>query len=158
MPLFLDNAGPVPYNLKYRGIVMGSIYTDISLENSVDAAKAAEGLIKKTDIRRARVKALVDTGAGTLVIGEKLCRQLGLIKWFESRPVLAGGQHINGYYTRPLDIYWKDRSTSCNPLVVENQDIPLLGALVLEGLDLILDPLNETVVGRHGDKQECFIM
>jgi hypothetical protein len=43
-------------------------------------------------------------------------------------------------------------------LVVKEQDPPLLGALALEGLDLLPAPLNETVVGRHGDEPVSYIL
>jgi predicted aspartyl protease len=137
---------------------MGFIYTEITLENSGDAANAVNGLIKDSEVRRATVKALVDTGATTLVISEKLRKELGLVKWIEGQPKLAGEGQIHGYYTRPLSVYWKNRITGCNAFVVEKQETPLLGSLALEGLDLIADPLHETVVGRHGDEQVSYIM
>jgi hypothetical protein len=137
---------------------MGFIYTEITLENPTDVANARDGFIKESEIRRATVKALVDTGATTLVIGEKLCGQLGLGKWFPGQSKLAGGGSIDSFYACPVGIYWKDRMAARRPLVVPEQEPALMGALALEDLDLIPDPKNETLVGRHGDKPVSYIM
>jgi predicted aspartyl protease len=136
---------------------LGFIYTDITLENQDDVAMARANIIKESEIRRETMRALVDTGATTLVIGKALCERLGLVEWFPGTSKVAGGGKINSFFTRPVAMYWKDRRATCNTLVVEEQDPPLLGSLALESLDLLPDPLNETVVGRHGDKQESFI-
>jgi predicted aspartyl protease len=137
---------------------LGFVYTEVTLENSSDAASAKEGRIKDSEVRRATVRALVDTGASTLVIGEDLAKELGLVEWFPGTPKLAGEGTINGYYTYPIGVKWKNRGAGCTPFVVKQQSTPLLGALALEGLDLIVDPLKETVVGRHGDEQVSYIM
>jgi predicted aspartyl protease len=100
---------------------------------------------------------LVDTGASTIVVGEDLAKQLGLVEWFPGTPQLAGEGSISGWYAYPIGVKWKDRGTGCTPFVVKKQSTPLLGALALEGLDLIIDPLKDTVVGRHGDKQVAII-
>jgi hypothetical protein len=136
---------------------MGFIYTDVTLVNAVDAGMSHRGLLKTEDVRQATVKMLVDTGASTIVIGEDLCLKLGLQKWIPGAPTVAGGGQIEAYYTFPVLIKWKERHGALKALVVKKQDPPLLGSLALEDLDLLPDPKNETVVGRHGDKQESFI-
>ena len=52
----------------------------------------------------------------------------------------------------PLEIWWKDRSFVLNTMVIPNASEILLGALPLEGMDLIVDPLGENLVGAHGDE------
>ena len=54
--------------------------------------------------------------------------------------------------TDPVEIHWKDRSMTCQPWVISNSDEILLGAIPLEDMDLIIDPLRETLIGAHGDK------
>jgi hypothetical protein len=41
----------------------------------------------------------------------------------------------------PVIIYWKDRFPACNALVVLGKNTVLLGAIPLEGLDLIVNPV-----------------
>ena len=53
--------------------------TDISLKNGGDIVLAKRGLIKAQEVRQMTVKAIVDTGAWTLVINEETHNKLGLL-------------------------------------------------------------------------------
>jgi hypothetical protein len=57
---------------------MGTVYAEITLKNGDDVSDARRGRIKEQEVRQASVMAMVDTGAGTLVIDETTCQQLGL--------------------------------------------------------------------------------
>ncbi|MDR3334376.1 MAG: hypothetical protein LBT13_05760, partial [Treponema sp.] len=57
---------------------MSTFYEEITLENDRDVGLAKHGVIKETEVRRMTVNALVDSGAWTLVIGEKTRVRLGL--------------------------------------------------------------------------------
>ena len=46
--------------------------TDITLKNGTDVDKAQEGRIKADEVRQMTVKAIVDTGAWTIVIDDDL--------------------------------------------------------------------------------------
>jgi hypothetical protein len=50
-------------------------------------------------------------------------------------------------------VYWKNRDTICQALVLPDADEILLGAFPMEGMDLIVHPRLEQVVGAHGDEQ-----
>jgi clan AA aspartic protease len=131
---------------------MGITYTEITLKNSGDVDKAEDALIKEQDIRQVTVQAMVDTGAGTLVIPETVCKQLGLrIQGLRSATIVGGGKTFCKR-TSPVIIYWKDRSTACNALVVPGETNILLGAIPLEDLDLIVNPVKQVVEGAHGDE------
>jgi hypothetical protein len=131
---------------------MSTFYTEITLENVVDAGKAREGLIKKTEVRKVTVNALVDTGAWTLVINEETRAKLGLHVLYTDESEVAGGVLETGSVTEPVSIYWKDRYTACTAFVLPNDTEVLFGALPLEGMDLMVNPKREEVVGVHGDK------
>jgi hypothetical protein len=57
-----------------------------------------------------------------------------------------------GSVTEGVNIYWKDRHTACTAFVLPNETEVLFGTLPLEGMDLMVDPKREEVVGIHGDK------
>jgi hypothetical protein len=57
---------------------MGEVVERITLVNTVDAGMAARGLIKETELRKTKLRALVDPGATNLVISEKTRQKLGL--------------------------------------------------------------------------------
>jgi hypothetical protein len=55
--------------------------------------------------------------------------------------------------TEPVRIYWKDRRTTCEAVVLPGEKDVLLGAYPLEGMDLMVHPKRQEVVGAHGDKR-----
>jgi hypothetical protein len=55
--------------------------------------------------------------------------------------------------TEPVEICWKDRRTSQEAVVLPEAKNILLGALPLEGMDLMVDPVNQRLVGVHGDQR-----
>ena len=59
---------------------MGAVYEDITLKNVFDEANARNGLIREDEVRSLTVKAIVDTGASTIVINEEQRQKLGLEK------------------------------------------------------------------------------
>jgi predicted aspartyl protease len=131
---------------------MSTFYTEITLENPVDAGNARRGIIEKSAVRRLTVSALVDTGAWTLVINEETRAKLGLDILYTDTSEVANGATATGSVTEAVNIYWKDRQTACNAFVLANETKVLFGALPLEGMDLMVNPKAEEIVGIHGDK------
>ncbi|MDR3343417.1 MAG: retroviral-like aspartic protease family protein [Treponema sp.] len=131
---------------------MSVIYTDITLVNTGDATNVRRGLIKEPEVRQITVKALVDTGAWTLVINEAVRVQLGLAVIESSEVDVAGGITEKCSVTEPVTIRWKDRETECRAVVLPHEEDVLLGAYPLEGMDLTINPKREEVTGAHGDK------
>ena len=125
---------------------MGLVYADIALVNSFDITAARKGLIAKEDIKQLSVKALVDTGAITLTINEAIASQLDLTVLERTDVVLADGSHSKRDVVGPVDIRFKNRSTSVRALVLPQADEVLLGAIPLEGMDVIIDPLAEQLI------------
>jgi hypothetical protein len=131
---------------------MSTFKTEITLENPRDAGNAAEGMIKETEVRRLTVDALVDTGAWTLVINEDTRAKLGLRILGTGTSEVADGVMATGFLTEPVLIYWQDRHTACEAFVLANETEVLFGALPMEGMDLMVYPNGEKLIGAHGDK------
>ena len=130
---------------------MGHVNTQITLKNIRDIFRAKDGTIKEPDIRQATVDVMVDTGATTLIINGKLFQQLGLDVMGEREITFANDEKAVCKLTEPLEIHWKDRFVAMSALVVEDASEFLLGVLPLEGMDLMVDTVNQTLVGAHGD-------
>ena len=130
---------------------MGNVFAELTLKNGSDIVLAQKGHIDERNVRSVTVRALVDTGAVSLVINEDICQQLGLSIEGERSASLAGGGKINCKITEPLRIYWKDRNATCQAVVLPEGEI-LLGVIPLEFMDLIVDPVAEQLVGAHGDR------
>ena len=131
---------------------MGSVLADITLRNGADIVRARDGHIQEQDIRSFDVTALVDTGATTLVIGEEMRKKLGLDVIGNRTVTLAGGSRASCGITEPVQICWKDRTSLTSPWVMPGEEDILLGVIPLEEMDLIVDPINQQLVGAHGDK------
>jgi clan AA aspartic protease len=131
---------------------MGEVRTEITLVNIKDAVKAESGLIPEAEVRQLTVDAVVDTGAWTLVINEKTREKLGLRVKKPVETGVAGGGTVPGGITEYVEVRWKDRNTACEALVLPDEEDILLGAYLLEGMDLTVNPKKQEVVGAHGDK------
>ena len=131
---------------------MGQVYADITLKNAVDVAAVGRVYIKAPEVRETAVRALVDTGAGTLVINEWVQAKLGLTVKGLRRIPLGNNQKEICKVTEPVEVHWKDRSMSCEALVIPGDGTVLLGAIPLEDMDLIVNPVKQELVGAHGDE------
>ena len=135
---------------------MGVVSADIILKNAIDVGKARDGLISEDKIRGAKVKALVDTGAVTMVINEDLRRQLGLKVVGARDATLANNVKERVQIAETVEVHWKNRSMTCQPWVVRTGKI-LLGLIPLEDMDLMVDPTVQELVGAHGDEPVGFL-
>jgi clan AA aspartic protease len=131
---------------------MGTFKEEITLENIIDRGFAERGYIKEEEIRTLKVDAMPDTGAWTLVINEEVRQKLGLAIEETSESTLANGKTDTYDITEGLKIRWKNRSTVLPALVVPDAKDILLGALPLEAMDLMVDPVHQRLVGVHGDQ------
>jgi clan AA aspartic protease len=131
---------------------MGEVRAEITLVNLRDAGKAVDGLMPESEVRRLTVNAVVDTGAWTLIINEETRQKLGLRVEETTETTVAGGGTVFSQVTEPVRVYWKNRRTTCEPVVLPGEEDVLLGALPLEGMDLMVHPLKQEVIGAHGDK------
>jgi clan AA aspartic protease len=131
---------------------MYEVHTEITLKNGGDVLKAQESLIKETEVRQVTVDAVVDTGAWTMVINEETRAKLGLTVLKTDIVNLAGGETTPCTVASPVEVWWKDRQTFCDVIVLPHATEILLGAIPMEGMDITVDPRQGKVVGAHGDQ------
>ena len=131
---------------------MGLVHAEITLKNAIDVGVCRRNIIKEPEIRQTVVKAVVDTGAMTLVINEQLRQQLGLGIVGAKIATLANNVKETVKIAEPVEVHWKNRTMTCEPWVV-NAGRVLLGAIPLENMDLIVDPAKQELVGAHGEEE-----
>jgi clan AA aspartic protease len=122
---------------------MGHVYADITLQNSVDAILAQQGDIPAENVRQMEVNAMVDSGAMSLTINEKIAKQLGLRVQEQIEVVLADGSYRKCDYVGPVNIRFDNRTACCRALVLPGADEILLGVIPLEEMDVIIDPATQ---------------
>ena len=122
---------------------MGIVRADIELVNGGDIAIAKRGIIRPDEIRRIKVRALVDSGAYVLAINENIQRQLGLDKIGEQTARFADDSLHTLDEEGPVDVVFGNRSTTTRAIVLPGDAEVLLGAIPMEALDVIIDPRDQ---------------
>jgi clan AA aspartic protease len=134
------------------------VQTETTLKNYGDEKLDQEGQKKPEDIRTATVTAVVDTGSMYMVIPEALSQQLGLIATGERIAHIANGQRINCKSVEAVKVQWKNRNTVVPAIIIPGSEKILLGAIALEGMDLMVNTVDQEVVGVHGDREEFLVV
>jgi clan AA aspartic protease len=98
---------------------------------------------------RVEIRALVDTGAAHMILTDPVARQLGFDpdEFAMKRAWLADGSNLRVPAIGPIEIAFEDRSCQMQAIVMGDQC--LLGFIPLEAMDLIVDPKQQRLVGRH---------
>jgi clan AA aspartic protease len=125
---------------------MGHVYASIELVNADDLGFARRGQIDKDEIRRIRVEAMVDTGAFYMVINEHIQEILQLPVIGKKRVALANGQPLECDHVFPIEIRFENRVAHCDAIVLPGDAEPLLGALPLEQMDVLIDPVRQRLI------------
>ena len=136
---------------------MGIIYADILLQNSTDVEMQRRGILPKEEVRQMKVKALVDTGALTLTINDKIAQQLDLAVKDQVVIELADGTRGKSDLVGPVDVRFDNRLTTCLALVLPDATEVLLGAIPMEGMDVVIDPRLEQLTV-HPDRPFTALM
>ncbi len=131
---------------------MGKVLVAAKIENLNDLFNAAQGILPQEQVRSIEVPdALVDTGATTLSLPTRLVTQLGLqpVRQRQAR-TSAGVVTLQMYGVVRLTIQGRDWN---GDVVGIPDDTPvLIGQLPLEGLDFVVDPVGQRLIGNpaHG--------
>jgi predicted aspartyl protease len=134
---------------------MGKVLVTAKIENLHDVLDAEMGRIAADQVRSVEVSdALVDTGATMLSMPKRLIAQLGLrlVRTRQARTA-AGLVTVQVYGSVRLTIQERDCTTDVTELP---DDCPvLIGQLVLEALDFVVDPIGQRLIGNpaHGGEQ-----
>lgn len=124
---------------------MGEIFVEIELENAEDRSDARRGRINEASVRRETVRAVADTGAMMVVLPEDVVERLGVPVVDSIATTLADGSRADLPVTDTLRIRIGDREMGTECIVVPEGAEALVGVLVMERLDLIADPVNQTL-------------
>lgn len=127
---------------------MGEIRVKVKLENFGDVSLYEEDKLNIEKIRCVEIDAMVDTGAVMILLPQDIVETLGLIKLGKTIVTLANDEKVEldragGFL---LTVHNRKMITDC--LIGPPQCEPLIGQIVLESLDLMLDPLKRTITPR----------
>jgi clan AA aspartic protease len=132
---------------------MGLTHAEILLINSADEVLARRGIMRSEDVRQMTVRALVDSGANMLIINQVIADQLDLVVHDSTEVELADGTHNKWNIVGPIMIRFKNRSAICSAVVIPGANEVLLGAVPMEAMDVIIDPVMQQLVV-HPDRPD----
>ena len=125
---------------------MGMVYADIEIINGVDLMDARRHIIGEDEVKHMSINILVDTGSVMLAINENIQEQLQLPIIGKRKVQLANG-HIGEYdVAGNVEIRFKNRTASCNALVLPGDSEPLLGVIPLEEMDVVIHPARKELI------------
>lgn len=125
---------------------MGYVRAEIELTNEDDLAFHRRGWAAENEIRRVTTTALVDSGAYDLIINNQTQEQLQLPVLGQRLVKLADETIMEVDIVGPVEVRFETRATTVRALVIPDTEEVLLGAIPLEGLDVIIDPLRERLL------------
>ncbi len=127
---------------------MGEVYVELELENYADRVLARRGYLKEEEVRSATVRVLADTGATLLVLPEDLVDALGLERMGKIIVVYADERKEERATAGVVTVRVGNRSMETRCVVGPPGSEPLLGHVILEELDLVVDPREGKLVPR----------
>jgi clan AA aspartic protease len=125
---------------------MGLVTTEIELINGGDLEMVRRNLMDKDEVKRMWVTALVDTGAIMLCINEHIQAQLQFPVVDKRKAQLANNEIVECDVVAPVEIRFKNRSTTCRAMVLPGNSEVLLGAIPLEDMDVIINPQRQELI------------
>jgi clan AA aspartic protease len=156
-----------PANHKYRrrtegtsltgGKGMGYVYADIQLTNEDDLAFNRRGKLPDNEIKRVTTRALVDSGAFDLIINREVQEYLSLPVLGRRVVKLADETLLEVDIVGPVEVRFETRATTVRALLLPDTEDVLLGAIPLEGLDVIIDPLRERLLVNPPETTNSYI-
>ncbi len=127
---------------------MGRFRVELELANFGDMDAVIRGDLPAEKVRRVKIQGVVDSGASRLVLPSATAKQLGLrvsgrgkVKYADGRT--ARRDQVEGVYLELLG-----RHGVFNASLEPKRENALVGAIVLEDLDFLIDPRKERLYPR----------
>ena len=127
---------------------MGRFSVDLKLTSSEDLLLAKKGMLRPEEIRQSTVRGVVDTGATQLVIPATVAEQLGLPETGEMRVRYADRRRETRKVIGDMSLELLGRESTFRAIVEPNRNTALIGAVVLEVLDFVVDCVAQKLLPR----------
>ena len=125
---------------------MGLIYADIELINGGDIEMARRYIIGEDEIKRMTLRVLVDTGSYMLCINKSIQEQLQFPVVEKRKAQLANSEIVECDVVSMVEVKFKNRRTMCNAMVLPGYSEPLMGAIPMEDMDVLINPLRQELI------------
>jgi predicted aspartyl protease len=126
----------------------GRFSVEVELANHKDLFRTEAGLISPDQVRRARVPGVVDSGATRVMIPAAIAQQLGLETTGNAMVRYADGRTAERSIVKDLHLSYGGRESVFSAVVEPDRESILIGAIVLEELDFLVDCIGQRLVPR----------
>jgi len=127
---------------------VGRFSVEFEVANNEDLVRAKDGTIPANKVRRETISGVVDPGASKLVLPEAVVKRLGLSSGGDIQVTYADGRKAKRRQAKDAYVELLGRSDTFSAIVEPKRKTALIGAIVLEDLDLLVDCSRERLVPR----------
>lgn len=127
---------------------MSEVKVEVELENYNDRVLSDGGHLAESNVRRQHVHVLVDTGAVMLVLPQDLVEALGLTVMGRVIVTYADERREERDTAGVVRVKVDGRKMETRCVVGPPGSEPLLGHIVLEAMDLLVNPVNQCLTPR----------
>lgn len=124
---------------------MGRTTEKVKIQSFGDILDVSRGTLEESEVRTVEVDAVVDTGATYLCLPPPVIKQLGLLYSHSERVRTANGS-VQRRIFNGIVVTIKGRSFQLSVMENDKDTPPLIGYLVLEALDFVVDPKGEHLI------------
>ena len=131
---------------------VGRFSVELEIANKDDIVMMRRGLLPPDQVRRQTIQGIVDSGANKLVLPQSFVKQLGLPLLDKIKVRYANGRTAQRHEADSAYVGLSGRHGTFTAIVEPKRTTALVGAIVLEDLDLLVDCANRRVEPRdpHG--------
>ncbi|HLQ44185.1 MAG TPA: aspartyl protease family protein [Planctomycetaceae bacterium] len=137
-----------PTKIKTGAKKMGRFSVEFEIVNRADVNLAQRGFLPPEKIRRVKLQGVVDCGATRLVLPQRAVKQLGLEPTGTIQVRYADRRQAVRPTVEDVQVELLGRRGTFTASIEPRRRTALIGAIVLEDLDFLIDPLLMRLVPR----------
>jgi predicted aspartyl protease len=127
---------------------VGRFTVEVEVGNYGDLELMRRGLLPPDQVRRETIRGVVDSGATKLVLPEAVVKRLGLPLSDRIRVKYADGRKAQRRAAKGVYLKLLGRDGTFTAISEPKRETALIGAIVLEDLDLLVDCVDQRVIPR----------
>jgi predicted aspartyl protease len=131
-----------------QGKKMARFSVTFEVANNDDLAAARRGDLEPGKVRRLTIPGVVDGGGSRLVLPKQVVRKLGLSVTGQVKVKYADGRTAKLPVVQGVHVELQGRDSIFKATVEPKRDTALIGAIVLEDLDFLVDCEKQRLVPR----------
>lgn len=131
---------------------MGRTIVNIEVSNYADIHDYEAGRIPLEKIRRITIPAVVDTGAARFVLPAGVAQQLGLPVTGQCTVRYADQRREMRDIVKDAHVQYGGRGSVFDAILEPDRTDALLGAIVLESLDMLVDCVGQRLIPRESER------